>query len=244
MHEGASVEALAELLGLQHHVTEPRTGRDVDLGGVDLAHPVGLGRQLFVPLEAGLALGLPGLGVRAHPLELLLQHPRPLDVLGTLDLEAVLLGLQVGGVVALVGVGLAPVELEDPLGDVVEEVPVVGDGEDGAGVRREVVLQPLHRLGVEVVGGLVEQQQIRLLEQELAQRDAATLTTREPVDEPVAGRAAQRVHGLVETAVEVPGVGVVELGLQVARLGRDLVLVGVGVAHLHVELVEPGHLAS
>ena len=101
-----------------------------------------------------------------------------------LDLEAVLLGLEVGRVVALVGVGLAAVELEDPLGDVVEEVPVVGDGQDGAGVRRQVVLQPLHRLGVEVVGGLVEQQQVGLLEQQLAQRDAAALTTGEVVDEP------------------------------------------------------------
>ena len=94
----------------------------------------------------------------------------------------------------------------------------MGHGEDGAGVAGEVALEPLHRLGVEVVGGLVEQQQAGLLEQQLAQCDAAALTTGEVVDEDVRRRAAQRVHGLVEPAVEVPGVGVVELGLQVAGL--------------------------
>jgi hypothetical protein len=41
----------------------------------------------------------------------------------------------------------------------------VGDGQDRTGVRRQVLLQPVDRLRVEVVGGLVEEQQVRLLEQ-------------------------------------------------------------------------------
>ena len=94
----------------------------------------------------------------------------------------------------------------------------MGDGQDGARVGREVALEPLDGLGVEVVGGLVEEQQVGLLEQQLAQRDAAALTTGEVVDQDVRRRAAQRVHGLVEAAVDVPRVGVVELGLQVAGL--------------------------
>ena len=115
VHEGAALEALGEVLGLQHDVAEARTGRDVDLGGVDLAHPVGLGRHLLVARQTRLALGLAGLGVGAHPLELALEHLGALGVLLALDLEAVLLGLEVGRVVALVGVRLAAVELEDPL---------------------------------------------------------------------------------------------------------------------------------
>ena len=95
-----------------------------------------------------------------------------------------------------------------------------------------MALEPLHRLGVEVVGGLVEEQQVGLLEQQLAQRDPAALTTGEVVDERVRRRAAQRVHRLVEPAVEVPRVGVVEVGLQVAHLGEQRVVVGVGVGHL------------
>ena len=105
-----------------------------------------------------------------------------------------------------------------------------------------MALQPLHRLGVEVVGGLVEEQQVGLLQQQLAQRDPAALATGEVVDQDVRRRAAQRVHRLVEPAVDVPRVGVVELGLEVAGLVHQGVLVGVGVAHLHVGVLEPLHL--
>ena len=94
-----------------------------------------------------------------------------------------------------------------------------------------------------MVGGLVEQQQVGLLEQQLAQRDPAALTTGEVVDERVGRRAAQRVHRLVEPAVEVPRVGVVEVGLQVAHLGEQLVVVGVGVGELLGDLVVAVELA-
>ena len=81
------------------------------------------------------------------------------------------------------------------------------------------------------------------MEQQLAQRHPASLATGEVVDEHLGGRASQRVHGLVEPAVEVPGVRVVQLGLEVARLLVQLVQVRVRVAHGGVQLVEPGHLA-
>ena len=102
----------------------------------------------------------------------------------------------------------------------------------------EVLLEPEHALGVEVVGGLVEQQQVGLLQQQLAQRDAALLTTGEVRDgrRPAAG--AQRVHRLLELGVEVPRVGGVDLLLQRAHLGEQRVEVGVGVGHRGRDLVE------
>jgi hypothetical protein len=114
----------------------------------------------------------------------------------------------------------------------------VGDGEDRAGVGLQVTFEPLDGLGVEMVGRLVEEQQVGLLQQQLAQRDAAALTTGKVVDDRVRRRAAQRVHRLVEAAVEVPGTGVVEVGLQVAHLGEQGVVVGVGLAELLGDLVE------
>ena len=107
----------------------------------------------------------------------------------------------------------------------------MGDGEDGARVLREVLLEPQHALGVEVVGGLVEQEQVGLLEQQLAQRDAAPLTTGEVGDGGVGRRAAQGVHRLLELGVEVPGVGVVDLLLQRAHLVQERVEVGVRLGH-------------
>ena len=209
---------------------QTRARRDLDLLEVELAGAVGLGGHLLVALQAGLVLGLPGLGAGAHPLELDLEPLGELGVLLAGDRQALALLLQVGGVVALVGVQPAAVDLGDPLRDVVEEVAIVGDGEDGAGVGRQELLQPLDTLGVQVVGGLVEQQQVGLGQQQPAQRDPAALTTGEHADVGVAGRAAQRVHGLVDLGVEIPGVGVVELLLQLAHLGEQLV----GVLGLHL----------
>ena len=82
------------------------------------------------------------------------------------------------GVVALPRNAAAAVELEDPAGDVVEEVAVVGDDEDGARIVAQVALEPQHRFGIEVVGRLVEQQKLGLLQQQPAQRDAAALAAR------------------------------------------------------------------
>ena len=49
------------------------------------------------------------------------------------------------------------------------------DGQHRAGVGAQELLQPQHRLGVQVVGGLVEQQQVGRLQQQLAQRHATAL---------------------------------------------------------------------
>lgn len=234
-------EGLVELVDLDDDIAQTRARRDLDLLEVQLPHLVGLGGHFLVTGQSRLGLGLPPLGVGAHPLQLFLEALGTLGVLLPLDLETGLLGLQVLGVVALVTVQAAAVDLADPLGDVVEEVPVVGDGDDGAGVLREVLLQPLHGLGVQVVGGLVEEQQVGGLQQQLAQRDAAALTTGEVGDRPVAGRAAQRVHGLLQLGVQVPRVGVVEVLLELAHLLHQRV--GVVGRHELGDLVEAVELA-
>ena len=103
-----------------------------------------------------------------------------------------------------------------------------------------MLLEPQHALGVEVVGGLVEQQQIGLAQQQLAQRDAALLTTGEVGDRLFRRRAAQCVHRLLELGVDIPGIGVVEVLLQFAHLVHELV--GVVGGHQLGDLVEPVEL--
>ena len=61
---------------------------------------------------------------------------------------------------------MAAVDLEDPAGDVVEEVAVVRHGDDRALVRLEVLLEPRDRRGVEVVGRLVEDEDLWLGEEQ------------------------------------------------------------------------------
>ena len=44
--------------------------------------------------------------------------------------------------------------------------------DQGSGLLLQIVFQPLNGLHIQVVGGLVEQQQIRILKQDFAERDA------------------------------------------------------------------------
>ena len=149
---------------------------DLDLVELDVAL---LGDQLLVAGQAGLGLRAFALRVRAHPFEL--RGDRALAAL----LRALFLGepglllLEPARVVALVGDALAAVELEDPAGDVVEEVAVVGDRDDRALVLGQVLLQPGDGLGVEVVGGLVQQQQVGRAQQQPAERHAPALAAGE-----------------------------------------------------------------
>lgn len=116
----------------------------------------------------------------------------------------------------------------------------MGDCQDGAGVAGQVRFEPLDALGVEVVGGLVEQQQVGLGQQQLAQRDAAPLAAGEVGDRLFGRRAAQCIHGLLELGVDVPRVGVVEFLLQPAHLLHQVI--GVVGGHQFGDLVEPVQL--
>ena len=94
----------------------------------------------------------------------------------------------------------------------------MGDGNDRALVLVQELLQPQDGFGIQVVGGLVEQQQVWSLEQQLAQSHTAALATGAHVDRGVRVRALQSVHRLLELGVEIPTVGGVDFGLQLAHL--------------------------
>ncbi len=107
-------------------------------------------------------------------------------------------------------------------------------GHDRAGIIGEKALQPRHRFGVEMVGRLVEQQQVGPLQQQAAQRDAAPLAARERRHVRIARRTAQRVHRDLDRAVELPAVGGLDLLLQIALLGDERV--HLVIAHRFAEL--------
>ncbi len=144
-------------------------------------------RSLIGKLERNLGLLLDG-DKHGHPLQRLdlrLDERGTLGVVpklvdkflgvGTgLHLSFVLLHLVPGavsprlderGVVALVAVQLARVEVQDVRRDNVEEVSVVGDDENGRRPRLQVVLEPDDGLHVQHVGRFVEEEQVRLGEE-------------------------------------------------------------------------------
>src|SRR5690606_21958286 len=109
-------------------------------------------------------------------------------------------------VVPLPGNTVASVQLQDPARDVVEEVAVVRDGDDGPLVALEMLFKPLDRLRVQVVRRLVQQQDIGLLEKQSAEGDTPTLAPGEHTDRRVSRRATERVHRKLEATIEVPGI--------------------------------------
>ena len=115
----------------------------------------------------------------------------------------------------------------------------MGDGHHGAGKALQEDLQPLHALGVQVVGGLVQQQHVGLGQQQLAQRHAALLAARELADHGVPWRQAQRVGGDLELVLAV-GAGGGDHGFEPALLLAQGVEVGIGFGVGGVDFFQPG----
>ena len=199
-----------------------------------------LGGQLIVRLHARGVL-LKAAAVRFFdPLQFPLEDLLPLGLFLLDDTQQLGLLGQPAGVVPLEGEPAGIVDLEDPLGDVVEEVAVVRDDNHRSGVVAQRPLEPLDRLGVEVVGRLVQKEQIGALQQRHTQGDPAALPPGKGADDRVVGGENQRVGGDIDPAVELPPLGVVDLLLQAPHLLHQFIeLVGVlGVPHLDGDLVE------
>jgi hypothetical protein len=110
--------------------------------------------------------------------------------------EALSLLLQPGGIIAFVRNAAPAIEFENPAGDIVEKIAVMGDDQNCAGISAQMALEPGHRFRIEMVGWFVEKQKVRLLEKQSAERDAAALAAGEFCDTGFVRRAAERIHCL------------------------------------------------
>ena len=125
--------------------------------------------------DAGLGLAGPGRGTPPQPGQLTAGQVLA-DRLGLGGVFFALgLALEVPLVAAVVQVGRTPLQLQHAVGDPIEHVAVVGDDHDGTPERRQPVLQPGDGVDVQVVGGLVQQEQIALGQQRPGQRRALGL---------------------------------------------------------------------
>ena len=213
----APLIALREVLGLQHHAAKPRARGDLDLRAAHLVAARLLG-ELLISRNTRLALGLPRLRARPDPLQLA-RHGALLGlVLAALLRRALGLLLQPARIIALVRDALAAIEFQRPTRDAVEEVAVVGDEDHAAGIVFEVMLQPVGGLGVEMVGRLVEQQDVRPRQQQLRQRHAPPLAAGQVLHARMRRRAVQRLQRLLHLRVEVPQILAVDDVLQPRHL--------------------------
>ena len=135
---------------------------------------------------------------------------------------------------------MTAVQLEDPPGDVVEEVAVVGDRDDGAGEVLQEALEPVDALCIQMIGRLIQNEDVGFGEQQATERYPAFFPAGELVRRGLGRGQTQGVHRSFDGAVEIPAVAGLDRVLHVGHLLHELVHV-VGVfTHQHAELFGAG----
>ena len=149
------------LLDLHFHVAGPLAAVAADFAqGLQGADPA------FVARAAGLDAG-------ADPDLFLGQLLVELGVLPGLGLQGRLLAIQVGRVVARPTREPAAVEFQDAGRHFAEQGPIVRHEQQRAAVAQQEILQPADGVDVEVVGRLVQEQEVRAADHGLGQQHAA-----------------------------------------------------------------------
>ena len=137
--------------------------------------------------------------------------------LGAHLLQVVLALLEVAAVVAGVGGYAAVFEGGDVVDAGVHEGAVVADDEDGAVVVCDKAAQPLDAFEIQVVGGLVQKQQVGMAQEELGERDAHLPAARE------LGTRALKVGDLkAQTGQDLAGVALELVAAQMLKAVLDL----------------------
>ena len=179
-HQAAPAQADAGLTGLADQLAGAlaRIHLQADLagalapGGPRLAQCLQPSHATFVAGAARLdAFADPDLFLRPELVELAVGH--------CLGLQLLAAHLLVGGEVAGEAAHQPAIQLDDAGGHLIEEAPVVRD-DDGRRPRVDDGLQRLDGLDVEMVGGLVQQQQVGLQRKGQRQRRPLVLSTRKP----------------------------------------------------------------
>ena len=211
---------LGHALQAHDHVTRARRVGELK---VDVLVALGEDDKLLFDLLdlADALLGLGGLGGLVAELVNEDLHVGDIALLGGALcahlLQVVLALLKVAAVVAGVGGYAAVLERGDVVDTGVHEGAVVTDDEHGAVVVRDKAAQPLDAFEVQVVGGLVQQQQVGMAQEELCQRNTHLPAARE------LGTRALKVGDLkAQTGQDLAGVALELVAAQVLKAVLDL----------------------
>ena len=133
----------------------------VDSGASIFFHALDL-LQLALRLGGFARLGAEAIGKFLELLNLGLL----IFVSGELDLLPLRFLLHVGIVVAAVAMHLRVANLKDIVDQLVQERAIVRDHQDRAGIIHQVILKPAERFEIEVIGRLIEHEEIGLHHQQ------------------------------------------------------------------------------
>src|SRR5262249_22628461 len=138
-------------------------------------------------------------------------------------LKTLLLLFEPRRIVALPRDTVAPIELQNPLSNIIEKIAVVSNCDDSAWILLKMPFEPSDGLGIKMIGWFVQKQQFGPLQQNLAKGDAAPFTTGQRFHPRLARRQAHSVHGNFKLAIQLPCIYRVDLRLNAIHLLHELV---------------------
>ena len=217
VEQTTSVVMLGYVVELQYLASDA-LGLHREFGLLFVETGAGFGLQIVEGVDAGFRLGSTSLRHPSHPLEL-----GAVEAAGLLHF-GLLYGLSLGflldiiGEIATIAVELAVVEFDDVVADVVDEVAVVAHEQYGETLLGEEFLQPLDHRDVEVVGGFVEDEKVRVVEQYSRERHLLLLAAAHLIERFVEVGYLEAAEHLLDPLLESPGL------LVLVRMGRIDVL--------------------
>ena len=133
------------------------------------------------------------------------------------------------------------VKFQYPAGCIIEKVAIVGDGYHGSGIFNQEAFQPGNTFRIEVVGRFIQQQHIRVGQQQFAQGHPSTFSSGKFCNIGVPGGQAQGVGSNFQFAVQFPAAhgidGILQFALFIQQGGHFIVFHGFG--ELFADCVEP-----
>ena len=114
----------------------------------------------------------------------------------------------------------------DQIDDAVQERDIVGYYDKRVFVFLKIALEPFDMFGIEIIGWLVQQKDIRLFQQQLSEQHLCALTAGKPGDIAIRAdfRETQRAGNLVDFAVDIVEVVCIQKFLELSEFlhhGRE-----------------------
>ncbi len=200
------VVAIADVLQLHDPLAAALGGVDGDTRTALHFTPLAtLGTHLLQRTHTAFIAGTTRLDPLADPGLFLGQFLVELGVLLGLDIHLVLLLGLVGRVIARITPETTTVQLQNLGREALQEGPVVGDEQHGAGEGRDLLFQPGDGIEIQMVGRLIEQQQVRVRHQRTRQCDTTAPAAGQVFHHGVFRQAQAGQHG-IDTLLELPAI--------------------------------------
>ena len=111
-------------------------------------------------------------------------------------------------------------------------------GNHSALVLSEVLFKPLYGLGIEMVGGLIKKQHVRLAQEQAAQGNPPPFTSGQGLHRSLGRRTVQGIHSPFELRIQLPSIAVVyllgKLALPFYKSGHLLVVHRLAELQIHL----------